>query len=440
METRFTIVGGGFSGLSAAYELSKAGYAVTVLEADETVGGLAASFSTKGERLDRFYHHWFTNDEEVMRLIDEVGLSGDVVTNPTNTGVYYANTIYRLSSPLDLLRFSPLPFWDRIRLGLLALRVRRVRDWRALEDETAASWLRRLGGERVYKVVWEPLLAGKFGPYAEEVSAVWFWNKLKLRGSSRGKDGAERLAYLKGSFSHLAETLAARIRAQGGEVRCGAPVDAVEPLPAGGWQVRGPWGNVESSHVIVTTALPLVAEMVAGWADAAYLAKLRRIPYLANVCLTLRLDRPLSKTYWLNVNDPDFPYVGVIEHTNFESAESYGGEHVVYLSKYLPHTDALYGMSDQEVFDFSVPHVRRMFPAFDVAWVKGFHVWKARWAQPVVQKQYSGLIPAEDGPLLGFHVCSMAQIYPEDRGTNYAIREGRKLARRLMDGLAGDVS
>jgi protoporphyrinogen oxidase len=208
-------------------------------------------------------------------------------------------------------------------------------------------------------------------------------------------------------------------------------VRTIEPTGGERWTVSGDWGSIEADHVIVTTALPLAADMIERWADQSYLARLRRIDYLANVCLVLRLNRSLSSTYWLNVNDPTFPYVGVIEHTNFEKAETYGGEHIVYLSKYLPHTDDLYLMDSEAILELSLPHLKRMFPEFDRSWVIGHHVWKARWAQPVVERHYSSLIPPSDGPLPGFHICSMAQVYPEDRGTNYAIREGRKLARRL---------
>ncbi len=177
-----TIVGGGFAGLSAAFDLARAGKKVNVLEADDFVGGLAGAFDGDGERIDRFYHHWFTNDVDVMGLIEDLGMLSEVVVSPTNTGVYYNQSVFRLSTPLDLLRFTPLAFIDRIRLGLLTLRARGVKDWMQLEQKTAAEWLRELGGQRVYEVMWEPLLQGKFGPYAEKVSAVWFWNKLKLRG------------------------------------------------------------------------------------------------------------------------------------------------------------------------------------------------------------------------------------------------------------------
>jgi protoporphyrinogen oxidase len=428
------VIGGGFTGLVAAYELVKKGVSVTVLESEPEIGGLAAAFDVNGEKLDRFYHHWFTNDLEVMGLIDELGLQDRVEVNPTNTGVYYANNFFKLSTPWDLLNFTPLSFFDRIRLGLLALRARRVKDWRVLENKTAHEWLKELGGENVYRIVWQPLLKGKFGPYAEEVSAVWFWNKLKLRGGSRGKGGEERLAYFKGGFVSLAEALASRIRELGGKIELSTPVIGFKQ-ENNEWQINTSNGIFTADNVIATVALPLIAEMIKGWAPAQYLDRLNRIQYIGNVCLVLQLDRPLSETYWLNVNDPSFPFVGVIEHTNFERAETYGGDHIVYLSKYLPHTDALYSMSSEEFLNFTIPFLKKMFPAFDIAWIKAYHLWRARWSQPVVEKHYSSLIPSEDSPFSGLYICSMAQIYPEDRGTNYAIREGKRCGEKLAKAL-----
>lgn len=429
-KSHITIIGAGFTGLTAAYELLKKGIAVTVLEAEPEIGGLAAAFDVGGEKLDRFYHHWFTNDLEVMGLIEELGLTHKVEISPTNTGVYYANNFFKLSTPWDLLNFTPLNFFDRIRLGLLALRARRVKDWRKLEGKTAHEWLKELGGENVYRVVWQPLLKGKFGPYAQEVSAVWFWNKLKLRGGSRGKGGEERLAYFKGGFVALAEALADKIREMGGRIELNTAVQTISKAD-NIWKIETGNGVYTADRVIATTALPLIADMIASWAPAQYVADLRRIQYIGNVCLVLELDRPLSDTYWLNVNDPSFPFVGVIEHTNFERPETYGNRHIVYLSKYLPHTDRLYAMSADEFLEFALPFLKTMFPDLDRSWILAHHLWRARWSQPVVEKHYSTLIPAEDGPLEGFHICSMAQIYPEDRGTNYAIREGRRIGSSL---------
>ena len=423
------IIGAGFTGLTAALELARRGVAVTILEAEPEVGGLAGTFDVNGERLEKFYHHWFTNDRHVNELVHEMGEDDRIVYRPTRTGMYFANHIFRLSSPIDVLRFTPLPLVDRVRLGILALRARGVENWRALEDETAEEWLIRLGGERVYRVVWQPLLEGKFGPFASQVSAVWFWNKLKLRGGSRGKSGAEMLAYYRGGFAALADRLAVEITVLGGEIRLCTPARGLVVEGGVVRAVETDAGAIDADAVIATPALPIIADLVAPHAPEDWVARLRAIDYLANVCVVLELDRSLSDTYWLNVNDPGFPFVGVIEHTNFEPASTYGGRHIVYLSKYLPASAELYGMADDAVLDYCIPHLQRMFPAFDRRWVMNHHVWHARYAQPIVGKHYSRLIPDTETPIAGLYLSTMAQVYPEDRGTNYAIRDGRRVGR-----------
>lgn len=434
------VIGGGFCGLAAAYELTLRGVSVTLFERDAEVGGLAGSFPAGGTRLEKFYHHWFTNDVHVMELIAELEKTDLVMTRPTATGTYLAHNFYKLSTPMDLLRFSPLPFFDRIRLGLLALRARRIRNWRALEDRTAAEWLRALGGDRVYEVVWEPLLTGKFGELAEEVGATWFWSKLKLRGGSRGKGGEERLAYYQGGFAALADALADAIRAHGGEIRTNATVQELE-VEEGQVKAIVSDGKIEPvDAVIATPALPIVADLVAPHVDEEYAERLLRIRYLANLCVVLELDRSLSDLYWLNVNDPGFPFVGVIEHTNFEPSDTYGGRHIVYLSKYLPETDQLFRMADDEVIAFAIENLRKMFPDLRDDIVLGAHVWRARYAQPVVERNYSRLIPDTRTPLANLYLATMAQIYPQDRGTNYAIWQGREVAKICAETLmAGKV-
>lgn len=431
-KSQITIIGAGFTGLAAAYEIAKKGISVTVLESESEIGGLASALDVAGNKLDKFYHHWFTNDVEVMQIINELNLNDHVEINPTNTGMYYSNNFFKLSTPLDLLKFTPLSFIDRIRLGLLALRARRVKNWKELESKTACEWLQELGGKNVYKIVWEPLLKGKFGPYAEEISAVWFWNKLKLRGSSRGKGGEERLAYFKGGFIALANELAKKIIDLGGRIETVARVSKIEPINDQ-WNIYTARGTVTSDKVIVTTALPLIADMISNWAEKKYINNLNKIDYLGNICLVLELNQSLSNTYWLNVNDPSFPFVGVIEHTNFERAESYGGSHIVYLSKYLLPSDPLYSMNSDELLKYALPYLQKMFPKLKAHWIKRHHLSKARWSQPIVTKHYSSIVPDEDLSKKGFHICSMAQIYPEDRGTNYAIKKGRNIGKRIAN-------
>lgn len=430
------VVGAGFSGLAAAYELAKAGKRVVVIEKDADLGGLAGGFRVGEHVLEKFYHHWFNNDLHIMQLIRELDAEDRVLYRPTRTGMYYANQFFRLSTPADLLKFNALPFIDRIRLGVAVLRARAIKDWRSLEAISAKEWLIKLCGQRAYDVVWDPLLVGKFGNVADDVSAAWFWKKLVLRGGSRNSSGDEVLAYYRGGFAALAERMGEEITRLGGSILTSTEVKRLLIGPDGlATGVDTSEGAITAAHVLITTPLPITADLLGDSVPVEYARSLRRIRYLSNVCLVLSLDRSLSDTYWLNVNDPDFPFVGVIEHTNFEPAESYGGRHIVYLSKYLPPEHEMYKMSDEALLQFAIPHLRKMFPEFDPAWINESYVWRADHAQPIAEKHYSAMIPPQATPIDNVYITTMAQVYPEDRGTNYAVREGREVAGKILESL-----
>jgi protoporphyrinogen oxidase len=425
------IVGAGFTGLAAALRLAREGYNVRVVDQDQEPGGLAGSFRIGDERLEKFYHHWFTSDTHIMELIASLGREDRILKRPTRTGMYYAHRFYRLSGPKDVLSFTPLSFLNRLRLGYVALAARRVKDWKSLENYTAKEWLLKHCGEQVYRVVWEPLLVGKFGLYADEVSAVWFWNKLKLRGGSRGKAGEEVLAYYRGGFAALADDIVEEIRSRGGEVMLNTSVTGITANNGKVTGVKTSRGLMQAKTVLLTTPLPISAELLSRSCSRKYIESLRKIRYLSNICIVLELTRSLSSTYWLNVNDPSFPFVAVIEHTNFEPTSSYGGRHIVYLSKYLPSEDPLYRMKDKDAADFAVAALRGMFPDFDATWVTNAHVWRAEFSQPIVQRHHSSLVPAMRTEITNLFLATMGQIYPEDRGTNYAVRSGTEAAGQM---------
>lgn len=422
------IIGGGFTGLTTAWELLKSGIPATVIEAETTIGGLAAGFDASGSSLERFYHHWFTSDTHITGLVTELGLAEHLVARNSRTGMYYAQSLFRLSRPMDLLKFKPLPLIDRIRLGLMVPRARKVRDWRSLESRTAREWLIAMGGPTVYRVVWEPLLRGKFGDAADDISAVWLWNKLCLRGGSRNKKGDEVLLYYRGGFAALTQALSDAIVAKGGRVLTGVTAERIVVETDRAIAVETSGGRIACDQVVITTPLPIAADLLEPHVGQESAEKLRRIRYLANVCLILELSESLSDFYWINVNDPSFPFVGVIEHTNFESTAAYGDRHIVYLSRYLPAADAIYSLSDADYLAYALPYLKRMFPQFSETNILDYHVWRAEFAQPLVERNYSALIPDMRTSLRNVYLSSMAQIYPEDRGTNYAVRGGREVA------------
>lgn len=427
------IIGGGYTGLSAAWDLVNTGWNVTVLEAEPTLGGLAGTFELKpGIFVERFYHHWFASDTHILDLIKDIGHGDNITRSGTNTGLYYANSIFRLASPLDLLRFTPIPLIDRIRTGIMALAARRIKDWKFLEDMSAADWIRKWAGPNSYRVIWEPLIKGKFGKEAENISAVWFWNKIKLRGSSRDDKGREELLYFKGGFGAVTDALESALTKKGVSIFKDCAAKRINSRDGRVTSISSLAGEHPCNACLVTIPLPNFVEITPEL-PIEYKEKCLAIRYLGNICLVLRLKRSLSQTYWLNVSDPTFPFVGVIEHTNMDSKENYDGEHLAYISKYLPTDDFLFKLSDDEFLKYCIPFIQKIFPDFNEDWLHGFACWRASNSQPVITKNYSALIPEEVTPIEGLYLSTMAQIYPEDRGTNYAVREGRRMAEVIRD-------
>lgn len=431
------IIGGGYTGLSAAFDLAKQGYSVQIFEADDDIGGLAGTFEiSPGFRVERFYHHWFSSDLEILGLIEEMGLKDRLKYVATNTGLFYANSVFRLASPLDLLKFPAIPFIDRIRTGLMALYARKISKWMPLEDISAADWIKKIGGTKAYEVIWKPLLAGKFGIEAPNISAVWFWNKLKLRGSSRTKGGGEQLVYFDGGFGAVTEGLKSALIKAGVKISLNSPVHKILSDNGQVTGVQTASETIEAKTVLATLPLPKFFD-IAPELPESYVTPARQIRFLGNVCIVFRLNRSLSSTYWLNVADPSFPFVGVIEHTNMDSRSNYGGEHIAYLSKYLPTSEALFSMSEEELLNYCVPFVQKIFPEFSKEWVIGAKVWRAEYSQPVITKNYSKFIPDVRTPVKGLWLSTMAQVYPEDRGTNYAVRSGRDVAKQINNDIKG---
>jgi protoporphyrinogen oxidase len=379
--------------------------------------------------------HVGLSESELDALAKELGLDGEILTMATKTGMYFNGRKWRLSTPLDLLGFKPLSIFNRIRLGLLVFQVRRIKNWRTIEGLTIRQWLEPICGKTVFNIVWDPLIKAKFSIYAEQVNAVWMWKKLMLRGGTRNEKGEEELMYFRGGFGKLIEGMVEAIESAGGLVTTKEEVMSVKVLDNNIVALHTSKDTVFGNQFLFTPAFPIIAKIFRDYSDQGWINKLIRPRYLGNICLVLRLKKSLSETYWLNVNDPGFPFVGVIEHTNFDLPKNYKGSHIVYLSRYIPVEDPAWDFSDVDYVEFCFENLKRMFPDFDKSWLIDYKIWRSEFAQPVTERNYSKYVPESETPFKNAFISTMAQIYPEDRGTNYAIREGKLIARKILNNL-----
>jgi protoporphyrinogen oxidase len=326
-----------------------------------------------------------------------------------------------------VLRFKPLPFLDRIRLGLMVIRARTVRDWRQLDRISVEDWVRRTAGSRVYEVVWKPLLHGKFGPLSSEISAAWLWSKLVDRGGSRNPKGHELLGYVRGGLGRMFDRLVAEIERMGGKVHLSSPVLGLVSNGERVSSIHTDRGSFETDLVVAGAQVPDLCRLLPE-DQRAYAAELSRIKFLGNVCLVLILPERLSEFYWTNVMEPGAPFVGIVEQTNWVDPADLDHKRLVYISAYCSEADPRFRMNAPELLDLYLPWIRKLFPAFDPAQVERAYVWFAEFAQPVVTTGYSSLVPGVRTPLNNLFLCTMAQIYPQDRQVSNGIRLARQVA------------
>jgi protoporphyrinogen oxidase len=427
---KIAIIGAGFSGMAAAYDLSRAGHTVTIFEAAEAVGGLASGFKEPGWEwsVEKFYHHWFASDKHMLGLIKELGWEDKVVFPRPLTVMYHEGKFYPFDSIAKALAFPGLGFgFNKIRFGLVGVFLRLTNNWRALEKYTVDEWMRKWAGKKVYEMMWEPLVIGKFGErYYKQVTMAWMWARLKARTT--------RLGTFEGGFQRFADMFADRLREMGVEIQLQTPVTSIERAEGSGLVTVRSTLTEAYDEALVTLSPEAMSRLVPSLPDE-YLGGLREMKSMGAVVLTVALKHQLSEEgfYWYNLpKSAGYPFLALVEHTNYVKADKFGGEHIVYMGDYLEPDHEFFRLSQEELLERFLPTLKKFNPKFEREWVRKSWLYRTAYAQPVPLVNHSKNIPAIATPVEGVYFASMSQVYPWDRGTNFAVEIGRRAARLMM--------
>jgi protoporphyrinogen oxidase len=424
---KVAIIGAGIGGMSAAYDLIRNQDKVIIFDTGKNVGGLAGGFKDKNWdwSVEKFYHHWFLSDHYILDLINELGWKDKVVIPHPRTVVYYKEKFFPLDSPLAAITFPGFTFFDMVRFGFVSVYLRYLSDWKSLEKYTAHEWMKRAYGERTYTTHFEPLLIGKFGEHYKDVTMAWFWARFKARTT--------RLATFEGGFQAFADLFAVKLKSMGVKFQMETVINQVKQNK-GKLELTVKGKKELFDQVLVTSSPHQMARLVPELPDE-YLSGLLGLQSMGAVVLVLSLKHQLSKEgyYWFNLpKSAGFPFLALVEHTNFLSSEHFGGDHIVYCGDYLDPGHEYFRLTQKQLLERFIPGLSRINPEFTADWIKKSWLWKTSYAQPIPLVDHSQNILSIVTPIAGLYFASMSQVYPWDRGTNFAVQIGRDAACMMI--------
>lgn len=419
---KIAIIGAGFTGLAAGFHLAQKGHKIHIFENENDIGGLSGGFKNPkwNWTLEKTYHHWFTNDNNILALAKK--LNYKVIIRKPHTDILVNNKILPLDSIISLLSFPYLTLFSRIRVGFVLAYLKLSNNFRRLEDKPALSWINLWMGREATELIWQPLFSGKFNNFKDLISLSWFWARIKKRTRSLG--------YPEKGFKCFAEKIAEEIKNSGGIISLNNKIKSIRSTDKY-CIIDTSKGLLKFDKIICTTPTSVFTRITSKL-PRDYIKKVNAIPHLHALSLVLVFKKPfLKNTYWLNIAQKGFPFLVLVEHTNFISPDHYNNQHIVYIGNYLPKQHPYLKMTDKQLLKLFHKYLLKLNPSY-LRNLISVYKFVSPFAQPVVGLNYSKLMPEFKTPLKNIYLANMDMVFPWDRGTNYAVELGEKIAKLLL--------
>ncbi|MSP53977.1 MAG: NAD(P)/FAD-dependent oxidoreductase [Gammaproteobacteria bacterium] len=422
------VIGAGPMGLMCAYRLLQQGYAVTIFERDDRIGGMTAAFDFDGLQIERFYHFVCATDEPTFALLKELDIFDKLKWRITKMGFYYDGKLYPWGDPISLLKFPKLNFIEKFRYGLMVMYAKSISNWTKLDKVYATTWLKKWCGEKAYNVLWKPLFTLKFDKFENDLSAAWLGTRIKRVALSRKSIFEERMGYLEGGSETLLVRMREEIEKLGGKIQLRANVSEIvsEQGAVKGIQVNGEF--LPFVVVVSTVPLPYVPALVPGLSEKTK-KQIAAIDNVGVVCVLFKLKKQLTENFWLNINDPSIEIPGIIEYTNLQQYP----DKIVYAPYYMSHEHAKYKWTNEQFVNEVKGYLKKVNPEFSEEWILGTHVARYSFAQTVCTPNFYEKLPPMKSELKNFYMADTAYYYPEDRSIAESIKVGEDLAKLVID-------
>lgn len=417
------VIGGGICGLTAAHRLARGGVRVTLVEGSAQLGGLGTFFRHGNRWVERFYHCVMPSDVALLHLLDELGLKDSLRWRKTTMGMLVDGERHRFNSALDLLRFTPLRFFDRLRFGVVSLLLRQLGRGRDLDTLRTEDWLRGLYGRRVWEDLFAPMFGSKFGPAFGDVPALYLWQRL-----GRERNVATR-GYPDGGYKTIIDALRESIESAGGTIRLSSPVHRLCHTAEGCRLTFADGESLDVDRVVSTVPLPLLRRLADD--DLATRLPGTALAYQGVVTAAFFLRRPLTGHYWTPVLRSGTDFDGVVEMSAL--AGSYEDAHLVYVMHYTDRESNLYREPDDAIAARWTAQLLRVHPGLRLADIEDVRVFKAPFVEPVYPRGYLAQRPPVVVDGTNVLLATTAHVYPDVTSWNSSVA----LANEVTDLIAG---
>ena len=427
MSKKIAVLGAGPMGLAVAYQLAKDGFSPVIFEADDRVGGMTACFDFNGTEIERFYHFHCTSDTALLKILEELNLSGKMQWRETKMGYWYQDKIQEWGNPIALFKFKGLGLIAKFRYGLFALISSKRKRWEHLDKIEAISWIKKWVGAEAYRVMWKSLFELKFYQFSSNLSAAWIWSRIRRLGNSRYSIFKEKLGFIEGGSKTLLNALSSSIIESGGEINLSSPVSKVviENNKITGIEVNSKFQKFD--QVISTVPIPFINRLIPDL-PTNLSSKFDSINNIGVVCVIAKIKKSISKNFWLNINDPEMDIPGLVEYSNLMPMK----ETIVYVPFYLPGDHPKFSDQDEIFISKVKQYITKINTLINEGDFIDVRASRYRFAQPICEPEFLNKIPPVDLGIKGLLVADTCYYYPEDRGISESIEFGRNLAKKAI--------
>ncbi len=413
-------------GLAVAYHLLKAGQQVSIFEADSKVGGMSATFDFDGVRIERYYHFICGPDQPLFELLEELEIKDKLRWADTKMGFYFQGALYEWGNPVALLKFPKLDIISKLRYGLLAFSSTKRSNWKKLDQIDAVTWLKQWLGQKAYDILWKSLFELKFYHFTANLSAAWIWTRIRRVGSSRKSMMVEQMGYMEGGSETIVKRLQAAIEEMGGRIHLASPVEQVLIGNDRVTGMRSGGHDYVFDRVVSTVPVPYVSGMIPELPETLR-RQFEELNNIAVVCILVKLSKPVTENFWLNINDSRMDIPGIVEYTNLNSL----GSHIVYVPYYMPADNPLYQDADEIFFAKVRSYLKMINPQISDGDILAMAASRYRHAQPICEPGFLSKLPPIKLPVTGLYVADTSYYYPEDRSICESVKLGKEIARQL---------